>query len=150
MDKKFLVNTGIKLCTHVIWNTGMFPWITHTPKIKHTRVFHLSKDPDPAKHSSTWWQFPWVMAVKNSILAEAELYIHTEFTDASVITSVHTWSCNIGISRLILQLTQTLACLQMNILIKMYATSYYLFLTSKIIDLLLQSAMQNACLGNSV
>lgn len=43
--------------------------------------------------------------MKNSILAEAELYIHTEFTDASVITSVHTQSCNNGISKLILQLT---------------------------------------------
>lgn len=130
-DKKFLVNTGIKSCARIIWSIGIFPQITHPPKIKHTQVFHLSKDPDPMKDSSLWWQFPSVMTAKNSILAEAALYIPTGFTDASVTTSVYTWSCNIGISKLILQLTQTLACLQMNILKKMYATSCYLFLSAK-------------------
>lgn len=130
MDKKFSVNTGIKLCACIIWSIGMFPQTTHPPKIKHTQVIHLSKDPDPTKHSSTWWQFASVMTAKNSILAETELCIHTDFTDASVTTSVYTWSCNTGISKLILQLTHTLACLQVNILTKMYKMSCYLFLTS--------------------
>ena len=67
------------------------------------------------------------MTEKNSVVAEAVLYIPVSFTEASVVVSVHTWPCGSGISKLILQLTETLACLQMNILIKMYPANCSFF-----------------------